>query len=182
MNTSPNTGEAAPEAGRRFADEEWRDLPEIGPYRVSSWGRVFSGNKGRFLTGTPIKGYTNVRLRADKLYPVHRLVCIAFHGPQPAEGMMVGHLDGNPQNNRADNLAWITRSENTLHSIRHGTFARNPLPRRVGEQHLFAKLTVAQVREIRASSLPGRTLASQFGVSPRTISGIRAGEIWQSCL
>lgn len=166
---------------RATASEEWRDLPAIGNYRVSNQGRVFSGAKGRVLTGTPIKGYTNVRL-GERLYPIHRLVCLAFHG-MPDDGMMAGHLDGNPQNNRADNLAWITRSENTLHSIAHGTFAgRANLHVMVGEEHPSAKLTVEKALEIRASPLSYRALAAAFGVSRRTIEQIRLGKRWRSCL
>lgn len=158
--------------------EEWRDLPAIGPYRVSNLGRVFSLVKNRLLTGTPIKGYINVRIGVGrKLHPIHRLVCIAFHGTAANE-MMAGHLDGNPQNNRADNLAWITRAENTRHSIKHGTFASMP-PVARGEAHPRAKLTAAQVAEIRASNLTRKQAAAQFGISPRTVAGIRCGKGWR---
>ena len=43
---------------------------------------------------------------------VHRLICLAFHGDPPFEGALVRHLDGNPQNNTPENLAWGTLLEN----------------------------------------------------------------------
>lgn len=35
-----------------------------------------------------------------------RIICIAFHGPPPGEPSCVLHLDGDQDNNRAENLAW----------------------------------------------------------------------------
>lgn len=47
-----------------------------------------------------------------KTYKVHQLVCEAFNGPKPFPGAVVMHLDENAANNRPDNLAWGTQSEN----------------------------------------------------------------------
>lgn len=43
---------------------------------------------------------------------VHRLVCLAFHGPCPPECTDVAHKDHNSLNNRASNLAWSTHADN----------------------------------------------------------------------
>ena len=45
---------------------------------------------------------------------VHRIVATAFHGKQPSEKHIVDHIDTNRQNNRAENLRWVTRLENLL--------------------------------------------------------------------
>ena len=51
---------------------------------------------------------------------VHRLVLEAFVGPRP-EGMVARHLNGDPGDNRLENLAWGTQSENNYDKVRHGT-------------------------------------------------------------
>ncbi len=45
---------------------------------------------------------------------VHRIVATAFHGSPPNEKYVVDHIDTNRQNNRPENLRWVTRLENTL--------------------------------------------------------------------
>ncbi len=46
--------------------------------------------------------------------PVHRIVSTAFHGEPPTKEHVVDHIDTNKQNNRPDNLRWVTRLENIL--------------------------------------------------------------------
>jgi len=45
---------------------------------------------------------------------VHRLVATAFHGEPPTKEHVVDHIDTNKQNNRPENLRWVTRLENVL--------------------------------------------------------------------
>ncbi|MEQ9062788.1 MAG: HNH endonuclease signature motif containing protein [Vicingaceae bacterium] len=45
---------------------------------------------------------------------VHRIVATAFHGPQPLDKPIVDHKDTNKQNNRPENLRWVTRLENII--------------------------------------------------------------------
>lgn len=52
---------------------------------------------------------------------VHRIIATAFHGEPPTPEHVVDHIDTNRQNNRPENLRWLTRLENAL---------ENPITRR----------------------------------------------------
>jgi predicted transcriptional regulator len=45
---------------------------------------------------------------------VHRIVAVGFLGQPPTKEHVVDHIDTNKQNNRPDNLRWVTRLENVL--------------------------------------------------------------------
>jgi hypothetical protein len=45
---------------------------------------------------------------------IHRIVATAFHGAPLTKEHVVDHIDTNKQNNRPDNLRWVTRLENIL--------------------------------------------------------------------
>lgn len=45
---------------------------------------------------------------------VHRIVATAFHGEASGAEYVVDHIDTNRQNNRPENLRWLTRLENVL--------------------------------------------------------------------
>lgn len=47
---------------------------------------------------------------------IHRIVATAFHGTPPTPEYVVDHIDTNRQNNRPENLRWITRLENALNN------------------------------------------------------------------
>lgn len=45
---------------------------------------------------------------------VHRIVATAFHGDSLIKEHVVDHIDTNKQNNRPENLRWVTKLENVL--------------------------------------------------------------------
>ena len=101
--------------------EIWKDIDgREGYYQISSYGRVKNVATNRFLIGdTNNIGYRRVWLWApikERCF-IHRLVATHFCEGY-SEGLVVNHIDGNKLNNRADNLEWVTRSENDLHAYR----------------------------------------------------------------
>ena len=85
-------------------------------------GKIKSLITGRLLALNDINrvGYRRVTLSRPitKRFFVHRLVAYHFCEGYSKE-LVVNHKDGNKQNNRADNLEWVTRSENDLHAYRN---------------------------------------------------------------
>jgi hypothetical protein len=98
---------------------------------------------------------------------VHRLVLEAFVGSCP-DSFECCHKDGNPLNNRLENLRWGSRSENRLDAVNHGTnnFLR-------GELNVKAKLTWEEVRLIRRLYKTGKfsqpELAEMFDVASHSV-------------
>lgn len=176
--------------------EEWRDISGYeGLYQVSSLGRVRSlTRKARSTTNLagwravggrirklsrhrPSERYLGICLSKEghhKNIMVHTLVLQTFVGPAP-EGYTCNHLDGDPTNNRLENLAWVTQKENIHHSMRLGL-------KPSGEQSPHAKLTACHVREIRRLAAEGRTfraLAHVYGVGPTAIRMVVIRRTWK---
>lgn len=91
--------------------EYWRSTGVTG-YEVSNAGRV-RGPRGilRPFAGDA-RGHLKVDLCGRRVF-VHRLVLDAFVGPCP-DGMEGCHNNGNPADNRVENLRWDTRSANVI--------------------------------------------------------------------
>lgn len=124
-----------------MAKVNWKPIPGWEEYyEVSNDGRVRSRNRrivvlnpsgvlaprrflGRdlklFITG---KGYPSVKLSKPGQRPatvyVHEAVMTAFVGPRPL-GLETCHSNGNPADNRLENLRYDTRSANAQDAIRH---------------------------------------------------------------
>jgi hypothetical protein len=81
------------------------------------------------------------------------------------------HNDGGHTNNHLDNLRWDTKTSNQADRVRHGTAQR-------GKRNHQAKLTEAQVLAIRADPRLQREIATEHGVSHKTISNIKHRRRW----
>jgi hypothetical protein len=117
------------------APEQWLPVPGFeGAYEVSNLGRVRSlprmvraGANGGFraVGGNILKpvvnvaGYTQVRLPDGKTRTIHSLVAQAFLGERPA-GYQVCHNNGDPSDNRVENLRIDTVSSNMQDIVKHG--------------------------------------------------------------
>lgn len=121
-----------------MTEENWVAVPGFDNfYEVSDQGRVRSWANGqwgrlkepRFLKPGARTGsvkYLVVCLRrapVKKTKYVHRLVAELFLGPPPPN-TEVAHKNGNHLDNRADNLKWATRKENSDDKWEHGTHPR----------------------------------------------------------
>ena len=89
-------------------------------YSVRDNGAVLrhsqEGRRLRKLDGQWTFGKLNERTGYLEIASVriHRIVATAFHGEPPTKEHVVDHIDTNKQNNRPENLRWVTRLENIL--------------------------------------------------------------------
>ena len=128
--------------------EEWKDIPNYeGIYEASNYGRIrtkegkrtYSKYHGERIWKQRIlkqkfqrRKDTNIKdariiLWKDgesKTFLVSRLIamtwCVGYD-----ESLTVNHIDGNPENNRCDNLEWISRRRNIQEGFQTGMYRTN---------------------------------------------------------
>lgn len=174
--------------GCNVMNELWKDIPGYeGKYQASTEGRIRSlsrplrgrnkyGEFTRMMAGRVLR--PSGQAKDPHLYvrlghgangsPVHQLVARTFLGPRPP-GEDIRHLNGDPLDNRVENLCYGTRSDNLLDVFRQGW--------------IWRKLSLKQIGEIKQRLRAGETgeeLAREYGVSGTSISRIKRG-IYKSC-
>lgn len=91
-------------------------------YSVRDNGAVFrytlSGKRPRPTDNQWTFGKLNIKTGYLEIASVriHRIVATAFHGEPPTNEHVVDHIDTNKQNNRPENLRWVTRLENVVNN------------------------------------------------------------------
>lgn len=134
--------------------EIWKDIPEyIGLYQASNFGRIkslgkyYTKNVGKYKSKTLTlysdpkmicqhydkDGYLNVTLVKDgkpKMFKSHRIIGITFLGI-PKDNLVINHKNGIKDDNRVDNIEWVTIKENTIHAHKNGLCGVNGMSKPV---------------------------------------------------
>ena len=183
-------------------EEVWKDIKNYeGIYQVSNLGRIkalervwYSGrNKScrkerpehimRYRVGVGT-GYCLIKLTKDGKEQhclIHRLVAEAFI-PNPNNLPEVNHKDGNKENNRIDNLEWVTSRENKIHAQKNNLIK----PRVQFKTRVY--LTEKQIKWIRLNYIPrdsefgGSALAKKFNVDRSVITNIIQGHTFKNII
>jgi hypothetical protein len=90
-------------------------------------GWIYNKDTDTFFCGSDdSEGYRSIPYK-NKRYKIHRIICYAYN-PLPDkkcyndyEGIQVNHKKKNTSDNMANNLEWVTASENIIHSQEVGT-------------------------------------------------------------
>lgn len=155
-------------------EEVWKPIIGYeGIYDISSHGKVRT-SKGKQTHSTKhgvrnwkqremkLKtdkgGYKRVCLyknKKPKTFLVHRLVAMNFLNKKIGKDI-INHIDGNPSNNKIENLEWCDHKENNNHAI------DNDLIKTGVKIALYHKIT-KEVFEFRSMSKAGQFLGKSHG-------------------
>lgn len=106
--------------------EIWEDIiykGELTEYLVSTDGRIKHKPTNTILKPFYNKGYAIIVLvikNKHKMFKVHRLVANAFFGKPENKNMEVNHINGIKQDNRIENLEWVSPRDNCIHAVISG--------------------------------------------------------------
>lgn len=154
----------------------WKELSFAPNYEINNLAVLRNKKTGKILSPFVQKGYLSVNLCIGgkrKRIGIHQIVAITFHGPAPFKKAHAAHCDGNPFNNRPDNIKWKTPKQNADDRYIHGTHNR-------GENNVRHILKEDQVREIKLmlEKQNCSVIAKIYGVKYHVIHSIKARKSW----
>ena len=147
--------------------EEWVVL-EDNRYQVSNFGRVKSPQKRDVYYGSnDSTGYRTLTFNG-KTHSVHQLVAINFI-PNPEMKPDVNHIDSDKTNNHISNLEWVTKSENSIHTVESGTHCSN---------NRLTNENIILIKQMLLENISHREIAKYVNVTRPCISLMATGKRW----
>jgi len=162
--------------------EEWKPVKNYESlYEVSNYGRVkrlkrtMKYSNGHVCTypetiiATSLRSkkrkYMAASLTKDKkavTCNLHRMVAEAFvHNPDPLNKIYVNHEDGDPSNNTAWNLKWVSPEENDTHAVVNNL--------KMGINLTISQEMIQDFKKLRKEGHSFNNIAKIHGTSPQLV-------------
>lgn len=181
-------------------EEIWKDIEESIYYQVSNLGRVkrlqhqkwckpnnsFSIYKERILrlSNKNTKKYWRIKIKyktgISVMESVHRLVGKSFI-PNPENKPQVNHMDDNKNNNRWDNLEWVTNLENMQHANLNGKREHLNAAKSGINSYMnkHSEETIRKIPELVEQGYTYTKIGEMLGIAATLITEIKSGRAWK---
>lgn len=110
---------------------DWKIITGYPDYAIKKDGTVKSLRFNRILkSSSSNSGYMYVNLIENKIKKstaIHRLVMEHFGSPRPGEKYVIDHKNGIKEDNRLENLEWVSIKENTLRAYNNSDIKKRVL-------------------------------------------------------
>ena len=168
-------------------NEIWKDIPEYeGLYQISNLGRIKSfSNKGPKAKNPFLslylgkRGYKYVVVSKNynqKTLKIHRLIAQLFI-PNPENLATVNHKNFQKDDNRVENLEWMTHRNNSLDAYNKGRFF-TPRGTQVGNSILKENQVLEIIQKYKPKVYTKKMLAKEYCVKEGCIKSILTGKSW----
>lgn len=156
-----------------------------GLYWINKKGQILTKNwknTGREAILKPAKdkkGYLRFGLQKNgKLYTekAHRLVAIQYLD-NPLHKTQVNHINGIKDDNRLENLEWVTCHENVIHGIKIGKI--NIFNNKNSSSSLLKEEDIINIRTLKEKGMDNSQIAKQYNVSTTKIRDINRKRSWK---
>lgn len=118
------------------------------------------------------RGYGQVCIGGATVRKAHRVMCELAHGSPPTQKHEAAHICGNHFCVNPRHLAWKTRKENQLDSVRMGRMYRG------GRGGKLNRKNADRIKRLKGK-LSQDQIAKMFDVTHSTVAKIHRGELWK---
>jgi len=183
-----------------YSSEKWKEFEfqdkRKARYAVSNFGRIITFKDkiigGKLLKGSALEGYRLLSYKileddaiVNKYLFIHHIVADKFVKQPSKKHEFVIHLDFKRDNNKAENLKWVTKEQRTEHH-KKSPHVLAGIKKVIAKKKLNdgKKLTIKNVVAIKKKlsnpklKLSRRELAEQYGISEMQLYRIQSGENW----